>query len=81
MAEKPEVTTSSQPWSVLEWSIVGALVALVAAVFAQVATHEFLNYDDPQFVFFNQAVRDGDLHWALTSTSLTWLPLTWTAPT
>jgi tetratricopeptide (TPR) repeat protein len=77
MAEKPAVTTPSQPWSVLEWSIAGALVALVAIVFAQVATHEFLNYDDPQFVFFNQAVRDGDIHWALTSTSLTWLPLTW----
>jgi len=80
MARKPSETDSISPrlsWGTLEWSIVGALAALVAAVFAQVATHEFLNYDDPQFVFFNQAVRDGDLHWALTSTSLTWLPLTW----
>lgn len=80
MARKSSETDSVSPhlaWGTLEWSIVGALVALVAAVFAQVATHEFLNYDDPQFVFFNQAVRDGDLHWALTSTSLTWLPLTW----
>src|SRR4051794_10827402 len=81
MARKSFETDSLSPapprWGTVEWSIVAALVALTAAVFAQVWTHEFLNYDDPQFVFFNKAVHEGDLHWALTSTQLTWLPLTW----
>jgi len=81
MARKSFETDSLSPaparWGTREWSIVAALAALTAAVFAQVWTHEFLNYDDPQFVFFNKAVREGDLHWALTSTQLTWLPLTW----
>ncbi|HEY6139882.1 MAG TPA: tetratricopeptide repeat protein [Thermoanaerobaculia bacterium] len=70
-------STTTEPWGQREWGIVAGLVALVAIVFAQVWKHEFLNYDDPQFVFFNEAVRNADFKWAFTSTSLTWLPLTW----
>src|ERR1051325_11347152 len=74
MTDTPSETPA---WGKLEWGIAAGLAAHCAIVFAQLATHEFLNYDDPQFVFFNQAVRNGDVHWALTSTQLTWLPLTW----
>jgi tetratricopeptide (TPR) repeat protein len=70
-------STTTEAWGQREWGIVAGLVALVAIVFAQVWKHEFLNYDDPQFVFFNEAVRNADFKWAFTSTSLTWLPLTW----
>lgn len=70
-------STTTEPWGRREWGIVAVLAALVAIVYAQVWSHEFLNYDDPQFVFFNQAVHNADIHWALTSTQLTWLPLTW----
>jgi protein O-mannosyl-transferase len=70
-------STTNEAWGQREWGIVAGLVALVAIVFAQVWKHEFLNYDDPQFVFFNEAVRNADFKWALTSTQLTWLPLTW----
>lgn len=70
-------STTTDVWGQREWGIVGGLVVLVAIVFAQVWKHEFLNYDDPQFVFFNEAVRNADFKWAFTSTSLTWLPLTW----
>ena len=65
------------PWSTRDWGILAALAALTAFVYAQVASHQFLNYDDPQFVYANRAVLNFDVKWALTSTSNTWLPLTW----
>jgi len=73
----PPTKTEPQAWSSRDWAILGGLAALTAIVFAQVASHQFLNYDDPQFVVDNPAVRSFDVKWALTSTSITWLPLTW----
>ena len=70
-------STTTEAWGKREWGIVAGLAALVALVYAQVWKHEFLNLDDPQFVFFNQMVRDGDVRGALTSTAMSWLPLTW----
>ena len=63
------------------WLVSAALVALTFAVFGQVASHSFLNYDDGQFLYQNDAVMQGlslsSIRWALTSTSLGWYPLTW----
>jgi tetratricopeptide (TPR) repeat protein len=54
-----------------------ALVVLTLAVFGQVASHSFLNYDDDQFVTTNQHVLHPSLSWAFTSTELGWSPLIW----
>lgn len=63
------------------WLASAALVALTFAVFGQVGSHSFLNYDDGQFLYQNDAVMRGlslsSIRWALTSTSLGWYPLTW----
>jgi hypothetical protein len=55
---------------------------MVLAVFAQVRSHEFINYDDNDYVTENNAVRTGlswqNVQWAFTSTvSNHWHPLTW----
>src|SRR4051812_23820926 len=59
-----------------------AIVLAVAtlAVYAPVLGHEFLNYDDDEYVTENAAVRSGlnveSVVWAFTSThSATWHPL------
>lgn len=57
------------------------LVVLTFAVFGQVATHAFLNYDDGQFVYENTHVREGltgsSIAWALTSGEIGYYPITW----
>jgi tetratricopeptide (TPR) repeat protein len=63
------------------WIYVGLAVAILA-VYAQVATHEFINYDDPAYVMDNPHVRDGftreGVVWAFTSAhDSNWIPLTW----
>ena len=63
--------------------IVGlVLVATVFAVYWQVTTHEFINYDDPDYVTENQHVQRGlaleQILWAFTTKhSGNWHPLTW----
>lgn len=63
------------------WWLVALLALLPILVFAQVARHQFLNYDDWQFVWQNEAVKQGltagSLRWAFTSTSIGYYPLTW----
>jgi Flp pilus assembly protein TadD len=59
-----------------------ALVVGTLAVFAPACGHEFVEYDDPQYVTANPHVRAGltraGVWWALTSTDvLNWHPLTW----
>lgn len=59
-----------------------ALLVAVLAVYSQVRTHDFLNYDDPEYVTDNAHVRDGltldGLVWAFTSGHASnWIPLTW----
>jgi tetratricopeptide (TPR) repeat protein len=63
------------------WISVGLLVA-VFAVYAQVATHTFINFDDPIYVTENPQVRAGltweDIAWAFTTFhDSNWFPLTW----
>src|SRR5258706_12063967 len=64
-------------WSWREWTIVAFLVAITLAVFGQIVTHAFLNFDDGQFIYENQHVLHGDIAWALTSAEIGWYPLTW----
>lgn len=71
----------AEPWGSSEWRIVAALITLCLAVFGQLASHTFLNYDDGQFIYENDAVRQGltasSIGWALTSSSIGWYPATW----
>lgn len=51
-------------------------------MYAPVRNHEFVNIDDPQYVFENAAVREGlsarSVRWALTTGHAgNWHPLTW----
>jgi len=58
-----------------------AIAVVTAIVFGQVATHEFLAYDDGLFVTHNahvtQGLTSGSIHWALTSAEIGYYPLTW----
>ncbi|MGD0784402.1 MAG: tetratricopeptide repeat protein [Sedimentisphaerales bacterium] len=58
------------------------LTSMVLAVFAQVRSHEFINYDDPAYVTGNNAVLNGlsadSILWAFTTGCFgNWNPLTW----
>ncbi len=61
--------------------IVLSIAVLTVAVFAQVVTHQFINYDDGLFVFENEHVKQGlhtdSLRWAWTSAEIGYYPLTW----
>lgn len=65
------------------WAVLGALLAaLVVFVYAPVAHHQFINYDDPTYVTENPAVHRGlngaALWWGLTAFhGANWHPLTW----
>jgi hypothetical protein len=62
---------------------IGALLfAAVALVFGRSATHAFIDFDDPGYVFNNPVVRKGltwdGVAWAFTTgAQSTWHPLTW----
>jgi tetratricopeptide (TPR) repeat protein len=84
VAAEPHPVTASEAapllpsaWSWREWTIVSLLVAVTLAVFGQITTHAFLNFDDGQFVYENRRVLLHDVGWALTSTEIGWYPLTW----
>jgi tetratricopeptide (TPR) repeat protein len=58
------------------------LLLSILAVYAQVRSHDFVNYDDPQYVTQNPEVRAGltwhGVVWAFTSAhDSNWIPLTW----
>jgi tetratricopeptide (TPR) repeat protein len=58
------------------------LVLLVIIPYAQTVTHEFISYDDQEFVTNNPVVRSGlswdGLRWAFTTAhSANWIPLAW----
>ncbi|HEX7192994.1 MAG TPA: tetratricopeptide repeat protein [Thermoanaerobaculia bacterium] len=62
--------------------LLAGLVLLVALVFGSVATHGFINFDDPDYVSGNAVVQKGlttaGLHYAFTSVKpFYWQPLTW----
>ncbi len=59
-----------------------ALVVAAALLYAQVAGHEFVSFDDSTYVFNNPQVQGGvtwdGIRWALTTFQLAiWHPLTW----
>jgi tetratricopeptide (TPR) repeat protein len=59
-----------------------ALVLVTFAVFYQVHTFEFVNYDDPLYVYGNLNIQQGitlkSIKWAFTSNHASnWHPLTW----
>jgi len=65
----------------VDLAIAAVLVGALVAVYAPVGGHEFLNYDDDEYVTANPAVRAGltpaSIRWVLTSThQATWHPLT-----
>lgn len=58
------------------------LAAVTLAVYEPSLHHNFVNYDDPDFVTANEHVREGlswsNLRWAFTTTNtVDWYPLTW----
>lgn len=81
LEKQPAPSIAARPWSLPDLVIVVLIVVLTIAVFAQVASHSFLAYDDGQFIFENEAVKKGlsgdSIRWAFTSTSIGWYPATW----
>jgi tetratricopeptide (TPR) repeat protein len=83
---KPSLRTPNQPavkpaFRLDLWICVGLLVAIFA-VYAQVGTHAFVNFDDPIYVTGNPQVRAGltwnGVAWAFTTFhDSNWSPLTW----
>ncbi|MEA2338233.1 MAG: protein O-mannosyl-transferase [Thermoanaerobaculia bacterium] len=72
-----EAAMPAPRWGGREWTIVALLLVLTIAVFGQVASHSFINFDDGQFIYENAHVLNGDVTWALTSAEIGWYPLTW----
>ena len=64
-----------------EVAICAILVILIAIIYFQLRTHQFLNFDDPVYVTENAHVQAGltldGIRWAMTSLDFNWHPLTW----
>jgi protein O-mannosyl-transferase len=63
-------------------AILIALAVGVFVIYAPVANYEFLNYDDPGYIFDNMHVTNGltwdNIKWAFQSTEMSnWQPLVW----
>src|SRR5215831_8968469 len=63
------------------WIICTLLVILVWIVFGQTLQHDFVNYDDDQYVYDNATIRSGlaldGVRWAITHVHAgNWHPLT-----
>ncbi|MBL8232767.1 MAG: tetratricopeptide repeat protein [Bryobacterales bacterium] len=70
------------PRNRLLWAIALGLVVACFVVYAQVGSHEFINYDDPKYVIQNPNVNRGltaqGIAWAFrTFDYYYWQPLTW----
>lgn len=61
--------------------VILALIAVTLAVYWRAANNDFVNYDDPDYVYQNphvQTVNRDNIVWAFTSTEkANWHPLTW----
>lgn len=61
--------------------VAAILAAMVLVVFAQLRTHQFLNYDDSIYVTENMTVQRGltgdGIAWAFRSLDFNWHPVTW----
>lgn len=65
----------------IDLAVAAGLVAITLVLYAPVRTHEFLNYDDNEYVTEHPFVRDGltwaGVRWALTGVhQATWHPVT-----
>src|SRR4051812_37530695 len=84
-----ELTQSSQPkpliaGSIRPWFASLILFVVTVTVFWPVTRHEFINYDDPDYVTANPHVQQGltpdGLRWAVTQIhgeATYWHPITW----
>ncbi|MDP9361584.1 MAG: tetratricopeptide repeat protein [Acidobacteriota bacterium] len=61
--------------------ITAGLALAIVCIFAQLRSHQFINFDDPIYVTENAHVQAGltleGLRWAMTSLDFNWHPLTW----
>jgi tetratricopeptide (TPR) repeat protein len=76
----PLAAPRRSPW--LTAAIVAGLVLLTIAVFAQVRSHDFVDFDDGLYISDNANVRGGltadNISWAFTTgRAANWHPLTW----
>lgn len=78
----PPVAPASPVEQRLFWAIAAGLVVACFLIYAQVGSHEFINYDDPNYVINNVNVNRGvtanGIAWAFrTFDFYYWQPLTW----
>ncbi len=62
--------------------VIVLLVTAVIGLYGQVASHDFINFDDPEYVYANPYVQRGlslaGIAWAFTTThAANWHPVTW----
>ncbi len=75
--------SASQAWRpFVLLAVCGLLLLAVAVVFGQTVSHDFVNFDDDDYVYDNPHIRGGltvaGTVWALTAyRSSNWHPLTW----
>src|ERR1043165_2255982 len=77
----PDSALSTQH-SALAWMIAAGLAIAVLVIYAQVIHHDFVNFDDPDYVVTNPHVATGltggNITWAFTHAYMSnWHPLTW----
>jgi protein O-mannosyl-transferase len=78
---RPRAAKKSAPSRTDLW-ISLALVIAILAVYSGVGSHQFVDYDDNDYIASNPHVRDGftwsGIRWAFTSVDQSnWFPLTW----
>lgn len=71
-----------EPRPIPPWAMAAALALLTFAVFAPSLRNDYVDFDDPQYVFDNIRVQQGltfdNLRWAFTTGYFSnWHPLTW----
>jgi protein O-mannosyl-transferase len=64
------------------WVVALLLTLAIALCFGSAVTHDFVDFDDPQYVAANERVNTGlswqNVRWAFTSVHASyWLPVTW----
>jgi len=77
----PHAALSTQH-SALAWLLSAAIAVVTIAVYAQVRSHQFINFDDPDYVVRNSHVNSGltwaNVVWAFTTVhAANWHPITW----
>ena len=82
---KQQIAGSAQPggsFRRIDLFVALGLVSVTLAVYGQVLTHQFINYDDDNYIWNNPMVLDGltlnGIRWAFTTFHIaSWHPLTW----